>query len=107
MHTIYECSKFSGSWIKALQQRRYNYCYFLVTTMEETSEMTTPSFKTELCKAHFSIGRVCNFGQNCFYAHSESELKFRTLYARANRGLIDIDTYQTRPCFSFLSTGSW
>lgn len=65
------------------------------------------TFKTELCKAFFAPDRTCTFWPNCLYAHSYDELKFRTLYERANSNLLDIDTFQTRPCFTFVSTGSW
>lgn len=62
--------------------------------------------KTELCRAILE-GKSCKFGDKCNFAHTEDELKFRTLLERHEAGLIDKDTYRTRPCLDQIMTGDW
>ena len=62
--------------------------------------------KTELCK-NFLDGKVCPFGSRCRFAHGHRELKQRSLMDLKKQGLVeDIDSYRTRPCFTWISTGS-
>lgn len=59
--------------------------------------------KTEMCEAFPN----CEFGSKCNYAHHESELKYRTILERHDEGLIDKETFRTRPCWAYITTGSW
>ena len=62
--------------------------------------------KTELCK-NFVDGIYCPFGSRCKFAHGYHELKQRSLMDLKRQGLVDdIDSYRTRPCFTWISTGS-
>lgn len=49
----------------------------------------------------------CKFGSKCNYAHSYEEMSLNTLVARHVEGLIDMETYRTRPCFDYVATGDW
>ena len=62
--------------------------------------------KTELCR-NFMSGRGCIFGDKCNYAHGEHELKYTTLLDLQSAGLVDICTFRTHPCPTWVSTGSW
>ncbi len=62
--------------------------------------------KTEFCK-YIINNEVCKFGSFCNFAHSEEELNYKTLFERHDAGLLDKNTLRTRPCFDFVSTGSW
>lgn len=62
--------------------------------------------KTEFCHS-FLHGGTCPFGLKCHFAHSVSELQLTKLKERAEEGLIDLETYRTRPCFHHVSTGCW
>ena len=51
-------------------------------------------FKTEIC--HFyEINKYCKYGENCAFAHGESELKNRKLSFN----------YKTKPCKQFFELG--
>jgi hypothetical protein len=62
--------------------------------------------KTEFCK-YIINNEVCKFGSFCNFAHSKEELNYKTLFERHDAGLLDKNTLRTRPCFDFVSTGSW
>ena len=72
--------------------------------VDETVKRTR--LKTELCM-HLQNGRVCPFGDSCTYAHSYEELRKTKLVDLQAAGLIDIETFRTKPCFTWISTGSW
>lgn len=60
--------------------------------------------KTELCRAILE-GKPCRFGSKCNFAHHENELKYKTLVERHDAGLIDKETYRTRPCLDHIMVG--
>ena len=62
--------------------------------------------KTELCETFPNV-HECPFGAMCNYAHNYKELALKTLKERYDNGLIDINTFRTRPCFTFIATGDW
>jgi len=74
------------------------------TTMSASSKKKL--MKTEYCKFILN-NEPCKFGNTCHFAHSESELQYKTLYERHDAGLLDKETMRTRPCFDFVATGSW
>ena len=75
-------------------------------TPGKDDEVRKTRIKTELCM-HFSKGRPCPFGHNCTYAHGMEELQKTKLVDLHDAGLVDLDTYRTRPCFTWVATGSW
>jgi hypothetical protein len=75
------------------------------TTLDDASRKQR--VKTELCM-HYSAGRTCPFGSHCTYAHGEAELQMTKLMDLQSGGLIeDAQTYRTKPCLTWVATGSW
>ena len=95
--------------------------FLLIPTLEPDQVATPPSNKklersparcvsakkrTEYCRFILN-NEPCKFGALCNFAHSEDELQLKTLYERHDAGLLNKYTLRTRPCFDFISTGSW
>jgi Zinc finger C-x8-C-x5-C-x3-H type (and similar) len=62
--------------------------------------------KTEMCM-HYVNNRPCPFGANCTYAHGEEELQMTKLLDLDKAGLVDLETFRTKPCLTWVMTGSW
>lgn len=73
---------------------------------EEQDPNRKTRLKTELC-LHYINKTQCPFGANCTYAHGEEELQLTKLMDLHEAGLVDVATYRTVPCLTFVSTGSW
>lgn len=61
--------------------------------------------KTELCR-HFMSSKGCIFGDKCNYAHGDHELKYTTLMDLQRAGLVDVNTFRTHPCPTWVAVGS-
>jgi Zinc finger C-x8-C-x5-C-x3-H type (and similar) len=62
--------------------------------------------KTEMCM-HYVNNRPCPFGASCTYAHGEEELQMTKLLDLGKAGLVDLETFRTKPCLTWVMTGSW
>ena len=63
--------------------------------------------KTEMC-IHYEKTGQCPFGARCTYAHGTEELQQKKLLAMHRMGLVeDVETFRTKPCMLWVSTGSW
>jgi hypothetical protein len=67
--------------------------------------------KTEMCRNMEMFGR-CRFEERCQYAHSKLEIGSTTFNEKKSKGKIQlthssIDEYLARPCWDFVTTGSW
>ena len=80
--------------------------YSTSTNRESDETSRKQRVKTEMCM-HYSSGKPCPFGANCTYAHGEEELQMTKLVDLHRAGLIDMDTYRTNPCLTWVTTGSW
>jgi len=49
----------------------------------------------------------CPHWPNCKFAHGNSEIRSITLEDIESEMGVDINFYRTRPCFDYVSTGSW
>jgi hypothetical protein len=76
------------------------------TSIFDDDSVRKSRLKTEMCM-HYSNNRPCPFGANCTYAHGEEELQMTKLLDLHDAGLIDVDTYRTKPCLTWVATGSW
>ena len=70
------------------------------------SSQGVKKLKLEMC-VNIVNGAECPFGSECTYAHERSQLRLTTLQARVKAGLVDAQTYRTRPCLDHVMTGSW
>ena len=64
--------------------------------------------RIELCHS-VKAGLVCRYGDACKFAHDRSRLP-STLKDLVQLNQIkkeDVMTYRNRPCFDFISTGTW
>jgi hypothetical protein len=61
--------------------------------------------KTVMCD-HILNHRKCPHGSECKFAHSKEELRIETYRTASLWGLCP-DTYRSRPCLDFVSTGKW
>lgn len=73
---------------------------------EEDDAVRKTRIKTELC-IHYANGRPCPFGASCTYAHGEEELQLTKLLDLHEAGLIDVGIFRTKPCLTWVATGSW
>jgi hypothetical protein len=62
--------------------------------------------KTVLCN-YYKTGKACPFRSECLYAHGDDELKYTKLMAMENAGLVDVETFRTHPCLTWIATGAW
>jgi len=77
------------------------------TTSSADDVVRKQRVKTELCM-HYMNGRMCPFQDRCTFAHGEEELQMTTLMDLQRAGLIeDADSYRTKPCLTWVATGSW
>jgi hypothetical protein len=49
----------------------------------------------------------CGSNTDCTYAHGEEELQMTKLLDLHNAGLVDVTTHRTKPCLTWIATGSW
>eukprot|EP00550_Attheya_septentrionalis_P011756 CAMPEP_0198303878 /NCGR_PEP_ID=MMETSP1449-20131203/57113_1 /TAXON_ID=420275 /ORGANISM="Attheya septentrionalis, Strain CCMP2084" /LENGTH=887 /DNA_ID=CAMNT_0044006385 /DNA_START=658 /DNA_END=3321 /DNA_ORIENTATION=- len=61
--------------------------------------------KTVLCN-YYKTGKACPFRSECLYAHGDDELKYTKLMAMENAGLVDVETFRTHPCLTWIATGA-
>ena len=85
-----------------------NTCQFISGSgsLEEDDIVRKTRIKTEMC-FHYANGRPCPYGADCTYAHGEEELQMTKLVDLHHAGLIDVESFRTRPCFTWIATGSW
>lgn len=63
--------------------------------------------KLELCSFYVQ-GQECPYAGRCIFAHGEDELKIKTLMGMYRAGYVeDVETYRTKPCLTWVCTGSW
>ena len=64
--------------------------------------------RTELCLS-IKAGLQCRYGDACKFVHDRSKLPstFNDLVQLNHIKKEDVMTYRNRPCFDFVSTGTW
>ncbi len=64
--------------------------------------------RTELCHS-VKAGLVCRYGDACNFVHDRSRLPstLKDLVLLNQIKEEDVMTYRNRPCFDFISTGTW
>jgi hypothetical protein len=68
--------------------------YFIETEKKEDYNNFKTKWKTEICR-YWEMYGECKFGENCAFAHGDSELKQRKLTFN----------YKTKPCKQFFENG--
>jgi hypothetical protein len=79
---------------------------FVKNNTTDDDSVQKKRIKTEMCM-NYTNNRPCPFGAHCTYAHGEEELQMTKLLDLHKAGLIDVDTYRTKPCLTWVTTGSW
>ena len=74
--------------------------------VRDDDPMRKSRVKTEICM-HYIKKTPCPFGSHCTYAHGEEELQLTKLMDLHRAGLADCETFRTKPCLTWVSTGSW
>ena len=73
---------------------QYTVFYIIETEKKEDYNNFKTKWKTEICR-YWEMYGECKFGENCAFAHGESELKQRKLTFN----------YKTKPCKQFFELG--
>ena len=79
-----------------------------VTSTAAKKSWSQAEQRTELCRA-VKAGLVCRYGDACKFVHDRSRLPstLKDLVLLNQIKKEDVMTYRNRPCFDFISTGTW